>query len=224
MIRKIVLFLVPAILLATNLWGQTPQKYAVLIGGDINATNIPSASQWNNGQNMGPYGYDEFWNDTFLMWEMLYDDGKGYSNDNIYVLFNGGSDFSFQGQAYRYKSSGYGIPQITNNSSTKANVQSVFSSLANTLTDDDFLYVWIMSHGWNDTETQQGIHHSWVYLYGCDPANPSQGKLYDYELKTMLDAIPALKKVVFVQAPGSGGFADELKNSNTIVETSNLNF
>ena len=39
-------------------------------------------------------GYDEFWNDNYLMWELFYDDIYGYSNDNINVLFGEGIDYS----------------------------------------------------------------------------------------------------------------------------------
>ncbi len=53
------------------------EKYAVLITGDYAATGIPASEQWNHGQDRGVNGFDEFWNDTFLMWEMLQD--KGYS-------------------------------------------------------------------------------------------------------------------------------------------------
>ena len=209
-----------ATIVSVIVFGQTPQKYAVLIGGDPSATNIPAQSQWNAGQNMGLNGFDEFWNDTYLMWEILYSK-KGYSNNNIFVLFNDGIDYNPQWLDDRYKSfPSYNIPQITDYSASKANIQSVFSSLATTVTDDDFLYVWIMSHGWNDDDTQNGIYHSWVYLQGHNPANPNAGKLYDYELKTLLDAIPALKKVVFIQAPGSSGFADQLQNTNTVIFTS----
>ncbi|MFU8844800.1 MAG: hypothetical protein ACNA7V_13435, partial [Bacteroidales bacterium] len=62
--------------------------------------------------------------------------------------------------------------------------------------------------------------NSYVYLWGYDPGNPNAGRLYDYELKSKLDLIPAHKKVVVVQAPNAGGFATVLADPNTIVITS----
>ncbi|MEZ5081850.1 MAG: hypothetical protein R2750_00085 [Bacteroidales bacterium] len=56
------------------------EKYALLITSDNNAINVPSEDQWNNGLGIGDYGYDEFWNDTYLFWEVLYDK-KGYSDE-----------------------------------------------------------------------------------------------------------------------------------------------
>ena len=90
-------------LLSASAFGQTPKNYAVLIGGDPHGTNIPQAEQWNQGQNMEAKGYDEFWNDTYLMWEMLYDKDD-YSNDDIIVLYNDGNDYEFNNMDGRYKS------------------------------------------------------------------------------------------------------------------------
>ncbi len=73
------------------------EKYAVLITGDYAATGIPTNEQWNQGQDRGGNGFDEFWNDTFLMWEMLQE--KGYSPENIYVLFADGNDYLSDAQA-----------------------------------------------------------------------------------------------------------------------------
>lgn len=45
------------------------QKYAVLITGDYAGMyySVPLSDQWNGGQGKGTYGFDEFWNDTYLM-------------------------------------------------------------------------------------------------------------------------------------------------------------
>ncbi|MCD4697759.1 MAG: hypothetical protein K8S16_16160, partial [Bacteroidales bacterium] len=73
------------------------QQYALLIAGDYKpGIEIPNNHKWNNGADMDPVkGYDEFWNDTYLMWELLYNDPiTGYSNDNIDVLFANNEDYS----------------------------------------------------------------------------------------------------------------------------------
>ena len=110
-------------------FAQAQEKYAVLITGDYAATSysVPLADQWNDGQGKGDYGFDEFWNDTFLLWEML--QKKGYSQDNIFVLFAGGNDFTFPEQDIRYKP-GQGVT-VTDYSASIANVNLVFNGLAN---------------------------------------------------------------------------------------------
>ena len=50
------------------------ENYAVLItGSHLDSTDGENLS-WNGG-NSDPGGFDEFWNDTFLMWEMLWQHG-----------------------------------------------------------------------------------------------------------------------------------------------------
>ena len=47
-------------------------KYAVLITGDYSAEYIPQRSRWNqcdDEESRRPM--QEFWNDTYLMWELL---------------------------------------------------------------------------------------------------------------------------------------------------------
>jgi hypothetical protein len=96
-----ILFVALSVLSITHL-ANAQEKYAVLITGDYAATSygVPLSDQWNGGQGKSTYGFDEFWNDTFLMWEMLQE--KGYSQDNIIVLFADGNDFTFSGQAPQY--------------------------------------------------------------------------------------------------------------------------
>ncbi|MEZ5083678.1 MAG: C13 family peptidase [Bacteroidales bacterium] len=148
------------------------------------------------------------------MWELLFDDPiSSYSNDNIEVLFADGVDYSFSGQNTRYKAAYHGLQSITDGEASKINVLSALNDLAN-VQPEDYVFIWIMSNGGNTANS------SYVYLWGYDPGNPNAGILYDTELKTKLDLIPAHKKVVVVQAPNSGGFADELAGDNSIVITS----
>ena len=133
-------------------FAQAQEKYAVLITGDYAATSysVPLSDQWNGGQDKGDYGFDEFWNDTFLLWEMLQE--KGYSQDNIFVLFAGGEDFQPEWIADRYKPVDP-LVTVTDYSASIANVNLVFNGLANgtggfpQVTEDDFLFVWTFDHG-----------------------------------------------------------------------------
>ncbi len=196
------------------------QKYALIIGGDYQpGIEIPVGDQWNNGLDMGPDGWDEFWNDSYLFWEMLYNHPAGYSNDNIHVLFADGVDYEPEGQDNRYKSEpNYPVDHITDAAATKGNVMDVLINDFADIQEEDYLFVFIMSNGGN-TEPAENVW-SYVYLWDYDPAYPNEGRLYDYELKEKLDLIPAHRKVVIVQAPNSGCFATTLTDENTIVFTS----
>jgi hypothetical protein len=182
----------------------------------MQATNVPTEHRWYGGP--GVQTFDEFWNDTYLTWELLYDaDFYGYSNDNINVLFGGGADYTFQNQNIRYKAIYHNLDHITDDTAKKSDVMSALDGYT-TLTENDYLFIWIMSNGGNTIPEEGG--DSYIYLWGYDPGNPNAGRLYDYELKAKLDLIPAQKKVVIVQAPNSGGFAEKIADENTIVFTS----
>lgn len=195
------LILLVSVLIGLNGAIEAQQKYAVLITGDNNAANVPVSDQWNQGQGMGQYGYDEFWNDCFLFWEMLYTE-KGYSDENIFVLFANGSDLSFQQQDNRYNAlESYGF-NITDQSATRAHIQTLFTStLASLVTQDDFLYVWVMSHGGNTNSDNTGD----AYFYASDGQ-----KVFDYELANWIGNVEANKRVIQISVPGANGFTNEL--------------
>lgn len=181
------------------------EKYAVLITGDYAATSygVPLSDQWNGGQGKSTYGFDEFWNDTFLMWEMLQE--KGYSQDNIIVLFADGNDFTFPLQADEYKPDP-GVT-VTDYSASIANVNLVFNGLANgtggfpQVTQDDFLFVWTFDHGGGSGG------NSTLYLI--------DGLITDDDFAALTNPIAANKKVYWMQQCRSGGFADELEGTTT---------
>ena len=186
------------------------EKYAVLIGGNMNpGSTIPDIEQWNAGYGTGQYGFDEFWNDSYLMWEMLIkeDVGKGYTDENVHVLFNDGYDFTFGQQDGRYKAITLGYENATDAASTESNIQTLFEDeLAPIITEDDFLFVWIMGHGGEDATGH--------YFYSYD-----NHKIYDTELAGWLNGIAAHKKTVFLSFPKSGGFVPELEAGGNIVIT-----
>ena len=143
------------------------EKYAVLITGDYAAKNIPKSSQWNQGKSDPA---EEFWYDTYLMWEMLTkpidQGGKGFSDENVFVLFTDGIDYYFEGIYDRYK------PPIgktvTDYPATKANVELVFNGLADgtdgfpKVSADDYLLVW--AYGYNKAVADEASTHIYSYL------------------------------------------------------------
>lgn len=125
------------------------EKYAVLITGDYAANGIPVEDQWGQG---AENPMEEFWYDTYLMWEMLVTK-KGFSNEYVYVLFADGEDFTKENMWERYTASYHGLDQITDFPATKSNIEAVFNGLATgsnefpLMTTNDFLFVWTFDHG-----------------------------------------------------------------------------
>jgi hypothetical protein len=78
MLKKCFITTAIVALLATMGTLSAQEKYAIIIGGNMNpGTTIPATEQWNNGNGAGQYGFDEFWNDSYLMWEMLINEDFG---------------------------------------------------------------------------------------------------------------------------------------------------
>lgn len=122
---------------------QSPQKFAVIITGD-------SPGDGYQGQFAIPNSdYDEFWNDTYLMWEMLVTK-FGFNNDKVFVLYATGDDYASQNPRYTVSNSGIpGLTKITDFSASKSHVEEVLGGLATQLTNDDFLFVFTFGHGGN---------------------------------------------------------------------------
>ncbi len=168
MMSKKVMILIGLILINSILFGA--EKYAVLITGDYADERGDFEGSWaiaNERDRDDPM--EEFWHDTFLMWEMLIE--KGYENDNIFVLFADGNDFEGD---YILEGLRYVIPDtlgsLTDYQADLANVVMVLEGLAYgnpqenipQLQEDDFLTIWTFDHGdWHDD-------HTWVCLIGDD--------------------------------------------------------
>nr|NQU93060.1 caspase family protein [Bacteroidota bacterium] len=207
MTKKNLILTVIVALFATLGTINAQEKYALIIAGNMNpGAAIPDTEQWNGGQGGSlEYGFDEFWNDSYLNWEMLVFD-KDYSDANVNVLFGEGVDFTFELQDIRYKAGYHQMDHVTDANSNRQTIINKFAELANTITAADFLFVWIMSHGGTDANGS--------YFYSYD-----NQKVYDSELATWLGGIAAHKKTVFLSLPNSGGFIPELEGAGNIVIT-----
>ena len=178
------------------------EKYAVLIVGDYAAkiSDIPVEDLWNGGKNLtGPMM--EFWNDTYLMWELL--KSKGYSDENIFILFANGVDFGISMPRYTPQE---GIV-LTDYAASIDNVIGIFENLYNgtngipQISEDDFLFVWTFGHGHNDN-------------YGNYSLCLIDGYLQDSVLSPLINKIPANRKAVWMQQCYGGGFANSLQSNN----------
>ena len=178
------------------------EKYAVLIIGDYADRSVPEQYRWNNGGTKDHRPHEEFWHDTFLMWEML--QSKGFDRDNIYVLFADGDDYVSDNPLYQPP---VGVT-VTNDSATIRKVTNLFEDLRNgsngrpRLTEDDFLFVWVFDHGKKEND------HSFIFLL--------DGMMSDTELSSLLNVIPTNRKVYWMQQCNGGGFADELQAGNVV--------
>jgi|GEM_PF-1255498 len=168
------------------------EKYAILIAGDYTASGIPVEKQWNDGLGDNT----EFWNDLYLQWEMLYQ--KGYSKENIKVLFAHGTDlwdvygFGYIDERYRAEHiTDIAGETIVNYSVTTTGLDNAISEISST--SDDFLYVWVMSHG--GTPTQSSL----CFL---------DAELTAEEFATKIKEIPAHKKNIVINA----NYAQDFEN------------
>ena len=206
--KKLILLLF--VLCSTVYFTIGQDKYAILISGEYDQDNIsyPSTEQWNNGNLQGSDVFDEFWNDTYLMWEMLIRDkslgGKEFLDQNVHVLFANSFDYIFEGQDERYTAEHNNYLNVTDDFGTYSSINNKFTQLATTITEDDFLFVWVMSHGGTDATGS--------YFYSYDAQ-----KIYDTQLASWLSGINAHKKTIFLSFPSSGGFTDDLQSERTVV-------
>jgi len=225
MSNKVIIFIL-LILISSMLFSA--EKYAVLITGDYADSlraNYDGSWAIANGYDRDRPPMQEFWNDTFLMWEMLVIE-KGYSDENVFVLFAGGLDYpndpgaappAWWADRYnpRVLYPDFINPidgHITDYAATITNVNNVFNGLANgtgelpQLQDDDFLFCWIFDHGCAVGQD--------AYIHLID------GGMSDYVFADLTDQISCQKKVFWMQQCQSGGFIDNLEGNDTYINTS----
>ncbi|MDA3885907.1 MAG: T9SS type A sorting domain-containing protein [Candidatus Delongbacteria bacterium] len=224
--------LIGILLIAVSVSLFSTEKYAVLITGDYAAPNYPvdaakpddyvlnEDGEYVRSQNPHP----SFWNDTYLMWEMLIQ--KGYKDENIFVLFAGGTDYWDEPDvqlAKRYTPQNI-YPQdpeftITDASATYAEVERVAGELQGKLTKDDFLFVWTWDHGatqWNPvTQEMEGT------IRLIDPDDPlGYVVMSDVYFASIFEPIEANKKVYWMGQCESGYFKDNLEGEDTYFNSS----
>ena len=179
---------------------QNPQKYAVIITGDAPGDGY-------QGQFANPNSnYNEFWNDTYLMWEMLVTK-FGFDHTKVFVLYAEGTDYVSQNPRYTYINAAIpGLTHITDYSATISNVQNKLGGLVNgsngmpQMTQDDFLFIFTFGHGVLDAT----LTHGALQL--------QDGIMLDTQFGELVNAIPANKRVIWMQNCASGDFAEELTN------------
>lgn len=173
---------------------EAQQKYAVLICGEpVEASLGDSNGMFDYTGTTGFYHWTEFWAETYNTWEMLIkpvdSGGKGFRDENVYVLYAGGEDFKPYWIADKYNAeiNYFQYFPIVDYSATKENVEMVFNGLASgqgdfpLLTEEDFLFVWTFGHGGICGENQQ---FPCLRLYYNE-------EIKNYEFAELINAIPA---------------------------------
>ena len=157
---------------------------------------------------------EHYWNDCSFFYQTLrnrYDIPKS----NIKVIMSDGTD---EGDDLNLISGGYasspldldgdGQPDIEY-AATKENLQLVFGELAQKLTDNDHLLLFVTDHGGIDKTRN---NKTYMYLW-------NNVKLYPEELAAYLEPIDAGFVSIVMGQCYSGGFIEALKKTNRIIAT-----
>ena len=203
--------MIAILLIAITVTLFSAEKYAVLIAGDYNPTDIWSAAEWNGGSGKP---YTEFWNDTYLMWELLTQE-KGFKPENVIVLFAKGTDLYdvvedgtplFDWIVDRYRPIRHGITTpITNYAATEANVQAVCADLNSKMVHgDDFLFVWTMGHS-----SGSSIYLLKDDLSGNEPVDAT--RFADY-----FKSLNAMHKVYWLNMNYAENVSEKLEEDNAL--------
>lgn len=199
--KKLTTFLILTLLLHGAINSQ--EKYAVLITGEYAANPESFDNSGHYGEEKGPM--DEFWNDTFLMWELL--QTKGFSQENIFVLFADGVDHPLKDDDYAAR---YRPPQfitVTDYDATIESVELVFNGLTHgtsgfpKVTQDDFLFVFTFGHGKGQSDPEMAFLKLFSYTEAYTPISA-------IEFAELVSPIEANKKVFWMQQCAGGLFGE----------------
>lgn len=171
--------------------------YAVILNGGMCKTS-------NN---------ERYWNDCSFIYKTLRNTYE-IPKPNIKVIMSDGTD---EAEDMNKIVGGFcsspldldddSIPDVEY-AATKTNLQTVFNEMAQTLTDDDHLLIYVTGHGGYD------IHSQSSYMYLWDKV-----KLYPNELNSYLEPINAGFISIVMGQCNSGGFIEPLKKTNRIIAT-----
>ena len=186
------------------------RDFAVLISG------APPSAQGSYDGGIRD-SYDEFWNDTYLMWEIHYtktgmQDHPSVDDGQIRVIYAGGYDWS---DAHpRYQAAYNYVDRVTDYSAYYDDVANLFTWLKDGnqpqyiphgMNENEELFNWTFDHGeWDGTHAWLGLIDVWIR---------------DDYYANLVNQINAGKRVFWMQQCFSGGFIDDLVNDKNIIIT-----
>jgi hypothetical protein len=138
----------------------------------------------------------QLWYDTYLMYKALKE--NGFDSTRIYVLYADGNEESSMNPRYDP-----GQEPVVDASAILSSIQATFLSLQTLMTNDDVLFVWSDGHGKADYPRV----HAFLETY-------TTGWLRDDALASWINPIACRKKIIFMAQCNSGGFIDDLRDTN----------
>ena len=138
-----------------------------------------------------------FWNAFSHMYCGLRE--HGYPKENIYVLSDNGE---VNANNFSLDLDNDGVGDILPIPCSKANVDTIFTQLADQMSEGDLLYVFVSTHGDYDTTD------SLKYYFLLD----NQEKLSNYEFHDMLEPIHCAQMIINLWCCYAGGFTEQISN------------
>lgn len=170
--------------------------YALIISGGVTT-------------NLNQYRY---WNDCSFIYQTLrnrFDIPKSHIKVAMSDGTNTAADMNYEG---RYISSPLDLDEDgeadIEYSATKANIGSILGAFADSLTENDHLFIYVIDHGGLDAATNRSYISLWQFE-----------RLYSNELADMLSDVNAGFINVVMGQCHSGGFAKDLKANGRVITT-----
>lgn len=170
--------------------------YALIISGGVSAA-------------LNDYRY---WNDCSFIYQTLrnrFDIPKSHIKVAMSDGTNTAADMNYEGT---YVSSPLDLDEDgeadIEYSATKANIGSILGAFADSLTENDHLFIYVIDHGGLDAATNRSYISLWQFE-----------RLYSNELADMLSDVNAGFINVVMGQCHSGGFAEDLKANGRVITT-----
>lgn len=188
------------------------RDFAVLISG------APPSAQGSYDGGIRD-SYDEFWNDTYLMWEIHYtktgmQDHPSSDDGQIRVIYADGMDWPGASWRYQADNPNHPVVRVTDYSAYYNDVANIFTwlkdgcpeqDISHGMDEDEELFCWTFDHG--DTIG----YHSFLCLMDQN--------MVDHDFADRVNQINAGKRVFWMQQCFSGGFIDDLADDKNIIIT-----
>lgn len=176
----------------------TGRVHAVIISGGMNKL----------------MNHERYWNDCAFLYRVLREDYH-FGKQDITLLMSDGGELGRD----MLLANGSGFATSPNDldgdgerdvwlPATLTQVKASLTNLAERLTADDSLLLFLIDHGGSD-----GRQQSYAWMWNSE-------RLYDLELATLLNAFHVASMVIVIGTCHSGGFIDDLRGENRIIVTS----
>ena len=192
--------IVPQDTLSNYINEEAQNTYAIILSGGANPIS----------------NYERYWNDCSFIYQTLVNKYQ-VPKPHVKVIMADGTNT--EADMRKADGSGYisspldldfdGQPDIQY-AATLENVTSVLDGFANTLTDNDHLFIYVIDHG--GRETSLSHPSSYICLWGTQ-------RLYDTTLATKLNNINAGSINVVLGQCNSGGFVNHLSGNGRVIAT-----